>query len=68
MIASGELSGELEAMLGRAAMNQERELEMTANTMMGVLEPIMIVVMGIVVLLIILAILMPIFGLNSLVA
>lgn len=67
MIASGELSGELEAMLGRAAMNQERELEMTANTMMGVLEPIMIVVMGVVVLLIILAILMPIFGLNSLV-
>ena len=68
MIASGELSGELEAMLDRAALNQERELEMTANTMMGVLEPLMIVVMGIVVLLIILAILMPIFGLNKLVA
>lgn len=68
MIASGELSGELEAMLGRAALNQERELEMTANAMMSILEPVMIVVMGVVVLLIVLAILMPIFSLNNLVA
>lgn len=68
MIASGELSGELETMLGRAAQNQERELEMTANAMMGILEPVMIVVMGVVVLLIVMAILLPIFGLNNLVA
>lgn len=67
MIASGELSGELEAMLGRAAANQERELEMTANSMMSIIEPLMIVVMGVVVTLIVLAILMPIFNLNSLV-
>ncbi len=67
MIASGEISGELEAMLGRAAQNQERELEMTANALMSVLEPVMIVVMGGIVLLIVLAILMPIFQLNNLV-
>lgn len=67
MVASGEASGDLETMLGRSAANQERELEMALGTMMGLFEPLMVVVMGGLVLTIVLAILLPIFDLNTMV-
>jgi len=67
MVASGETSGDLETMLSRSAKNQERELEMTLGTVMGLFEPFMVVVMGGLVLTIVLAILLPIFDLNTMV-
>jgi general secretion pathway protein F len=67
MIASGEASGSLEKMLSRAAANQEREQEMTLQTLLAAFEPLLIVFMGGIVLLIVLAVLMPIFDLNKLV-
>ena len=68
LIASGESSGKLESMLERAADNQERELETVIAAVMGMFEPLLILVMGAVVLVIVLAILLPIFDLNQLVA
>lgn len=67
LIASGESSGRLDEMLDRAAENQEREVETLVAAMMALFEPLLIVVMGSVVLLIVLAILLPIFDLNQLV-
>jgi general secretion pathway protein F len=67
MIASGEASGSLEQMLNRAATNQEKEQDMTLQTALAVFEPLLIVFMGGIVLLIVLAVLMPIFDLNKLV-
>ena len=67
MVASGEVSGDLEIMLERSALNQERELEMTLGTIMGLFEPAMVVLMGGLVLTIVLAILLPIFDLNTMV-
>ncbi|WP_293368569.1 type II secretion system inner membrane protein GspF [Nevskia sp.] len=67
LIGSGEASGKLDEMLDRAAENQERELETLIAALMSLFEPILILTMGSVVLLIVLAILLPIFNLNQLV-
>jgi general secretion pathway protein F len=68
LIASGETSGELETMLDRAATNQEREMDSILGAVVGLLGPIMILLMGGLVLLIVLAMLLPIFQLNELIA
>jgi len=67
LIASGESSGKLDEMLDRAAENQEREVETVIAAMMAVFEPLLILTMGGIVLVIVLAILLPIFNLNQLV-
>jgi general secretion pathway protein F len=67
LVASGETSGELEAMLERAADNQERELDGVVNTAVGILGPVMILAMGAFVFVIVIALLLPIFQLNQLV-
>jgi general secretion pathway protein F len=67
MIRAGEVTGELPVMLERASNAQEQDLERRALTIAGLLEPALILAMGVVVLLIVLAVLMPIIEINQLV-
>lgn len=67
MIASGERSGELEPMLDRAARQQQQSLEALMATIVGLFEPVVLIVMGAVVLTIVLAILLPILNMNQLI-
>lgn len=67
LISSGETSGELEAMLDRAATNQERELDGLIGALLGLMGPALIVFMGLIVMGIVFALLLPIFQLNELV-
>ena len=66
MIASGESTGELDEMLERTAQNQQMELDGRIALMLGLFEPLMLVVMGGVVMVIVLAILLPILNMNQL--
>lgn len=67
LIASGENSGKLEEMLERASVQLEREQVTLIAYIVGILEPVIILAMGLMVLMIVLGILLPIFDLNSLV-
>jgi general secretion pathway protein F len=67
LISSGESSGTLENMLERAAMNQERELEGLVTALTGLLGPLLIVAMGLFVMGIVFAMLLPIFEMNTLI-
>jgi general secretion pathway protein F len=67
MIRAGEITGELPSMLERAANSQQADLERRTLTIAGLLEPVLILAMGLVVLLIVLAVLMPIIEINQLV-
>ncbi len=67
LISSGEAGGRLEEMLGRAATGQEREVNGLIAALLGILQPLVIVLMGGVVLTIVLAILLPIFEINNLI-
>lgn len=67
LISSGEAGGKLEEMLGRAAVGQEREVDGLIAVLLGILQPLVIVIMGGIVLVIVLAILLPIFEINNLI-
>lgn len=67
MVSSGEASGQLDAMLERVADAAEREQDAAISTIMGLFEPFVLIIMGVSVLLIVVAILQPIFELNQLV-
>ena len=61
----GEQTGELPLMLQRAAQQLSAEVQRRAMHLATILEPLLIVAMGLVVMLIVLAVLMPIIQLNQ---
>ena len=61
----GEQTGQLPLMLERAARQLSTEVQRRSVALATVLEPLLIVVMGLVVMLIVLAVLMPIIQLNQ---
>ena len=61
----GEQTGQLPVMLQRAATQLGAEVQRRAMQMATILEPLLIVAMGLVVMLIVLAVLLPIIQLNQ---
>ena len=67
LIQIGEASGKLGDMLERSARAEENEFAAVTALFIGLFEPAMILLMGVVVLFIVIAILIPIFDMNELV-
>ncbi len=67
MIAVGERSGEMEDMLRRVSQIYDGEVERVITRLTSLLEPIMILVMGVIVFFIVVAILLPIFEMGQMV-
>ena len=67
MIRSGEASGELDNMLARAAVMQDREVTTLISTLLALLEPLMLIFMAGIVLTIVMAVMLPIVNMNNLV-
>ena len=67
MIAVGEKSGEMEEMLRRVSHIYDGEVERVITRLTSLMEPIMILVMGVIVFFIVVAILLPIFEMGQMV-
>jgi len=67
MISVGEQSGNMEPMLQKVSQAYEREVDMAILGMTSLLEPIMILAMGLAVGFVVLSILLPIFEMNQMV-
>jgi general secretion pathway protein F len=65
MIAAGERSGSIEEGLANVANVFDNEVEATVKALVSLLEPVMVVLLGLVVGFIVLAILLPIFDINQ---
>jgi type IV pilus assembly protein PilC len=65
MIQVGEESGSLPQVLERTSDYYERKVDSSINTILGLLEPIMIVTVGGIVLVVILAMYLPIFSMSA---
>ena len=66
MIKLGEKSGELEEMLQIVAENYGNQVDSKLEGLTSIIEPIMMVFLGLVVAFIVISIIMPIMELNSL--
>ncbi len=66
IVASGESSGKLGPVLARAGVDLDRDLDALVATLMGLIEPAVLLSMGGIVLLMVLSILLPIIDLNNL--
>jgi len=67
MIGVGEKSGSLEEMLMKAADSYENDVETTVSGLTSILEPLMIVIMGLIVGFVVLSILLPMLEMSTIV-
>jgi general secretion pathway protein F len=67
LTAVGEKSGNLEGMLVKAGVAYEREFSARLTRLMGLMEPLLVLAMGVAVGIVVLAVLLPIFELNQLI-
>lgn len=65
MIKIGEQSGSLEAMLGKTADYYEREVDNEIRAISTIIEPVLMIMLGVMALIIVAAVLLPIYGLSS---
>jgi type IV pilus assembly protein PilC len=63
MIRIGEQSGSLETMLGKTADYYEREVDNEIKTISTIIEPVLMIILGIVAIIIVAAVLLPIYSL-----
>ena len=68
LINSGEQSGILSEMLERAADTQERDVDHKLSSIVSILQPVAILIVGMMILLIVLAMLLPIFQMNTIIS
>jgi general secretion pathway protein F len=67
LVANGEQSGQLPAMLDRAAREQDADVERRLTWLAALVQPVLIVVMGGIVLVLVLAVMLPIVSMNQLI-
>ncbi|HTP46541.1 MAG TPA: type II secretion system inner membrane protein GspF [Casimicrobiaceae bacterium] len=67
LVANGEQSGQLPAMLERAAREQEAEVERRLTWLAALVQPVLIIIMGAIVLALVLAVMLPIVSMNQLI-
>lgn len=65
MLSIGEQSGALEVMMGKVADYYEKEVDQEIKAVNTIIEPVLMIIMGIMALIIVAAILLPIYGLVS---
>ena len=63
MLHIGEQSGAMETMLEKVATYYEKEVDNEIKSVSTIIEPVLMIIMGIIALLIVAAILLPIYGL-----
>ena len=63
MLRIGEQSGAIEQMLGKTADYYEKEVDNEIKTISTIIEPVMMIVLGIVAITVVAAVLLPIYGL-----
>jgi general secretion pathway protein F len=67
LVANGEQSGQLPAMLERAAREQDADVERRLTWLAALVQPMLIVFMGAIVLVLVLAVMLPIVSMNQLI-
>jgi len=67
MVSVGERGGKLEAMLLKAGNSYEKEFSSSVARFMALLEPLLVLAMGLAVGIVVLAVLLPIFQMNQLI-